>query len=291
MSGYEPAPSAAGVEFVRGESGLGIHRLFIGLNVTLGSGGMEKLADLTALGADLFVQGAAGGGQRYLGRLRPVGDARVVARGTQARERVVFEIDLSRSQLEALEGVRQGQDFWLVVKAEWRLSWGQHDQQRHVLLDGWTRQVTQSDWATLRRDMGVARTWLLEVPAPSADECPELVGAVTRWEEAHAAWLSGRAREAVALCRQALEAIPAGPEPNSNTTDRSKEERIEAVRRALRNVCHPAAHMDPVSQSIVWERPHAEFLISATAALLALYTRCPWAPGPGTPTATHPATP
>jgi hypothetical protein len=203
--------------------------------------------------------------------LQAIGDTLVPARNGQTRGRIAFQIELDRERLKALEEQRQGGDLYLKVRVEGQLFWAGGTRRRSLVLDDATRPINQSDWARLRQEMGVGETLLLEIPAPSAQNRPDLAQAVTFWREAREDWMQGQYRDAVGKCRQVLEALPTGPQPAPNPRDRTKEERIEQVRRNLLELCHAALHTDAVCQAMSWDRADAELAVTECAGLLQLY--------------------
>jgi len=139
-------------------------------------------------------------------------------------------------------------------------------------------RVSQSDWVELLDRMGYVRILLYEIPWPKGVE-DGLSEAISRFEAAQAAFLSGSYTDAVAKLRESLdraaEAAVVGKLDWSNVANgKSRQEmRLEArfllAWNAARHLTHPAHHGGHYS------REEARYILGMGALALSLAANAP----------------
>ncbi len=192
---------------------------------------------------------------------------------------VPLSCDLSRSQLEAVEEIRNGSNLQLnlTLYAQVALAggdtWHSTGQIQHT--------IGQSDWIALLGTLGYRRTLLLEVPLPDAVADPELAAAASSLGEAYHQLQIGHYRPAVAGCRDALEQLTTAlgdlaalPQPVKKsltgqvTKTWTKAERLRLLRQAVYILSSPAHHGDSAAALFEWDREDAVAIIGMTAAVI-----------------------
>ena len=140
-------------------------------------------------------------------------------------------------------------------------------------------QIPQSDWIKLLDQMNYARTLLFEIPWPKGAE-EGFADAVSHFESARAAFLSGSYKEAVIGMRDSLESIRASIErfkhPNLKrlldqgpVKDMQLQERFFLVWHSVWHLTHLAAHSGDYS------REEARYILGMGALALSLAANAP----------------
>lgn len=140
-------------------------------------------------------------------------------------------------------------------------------------------QVPQSDWIDLLEKMDYARIMLYEIPWPKSEN-DELEEAVSYFESARRAFLSGSYKEAVMRMRDSLESIRASikgfKHPNLNklldqgpVKDMQLQERLLLVWHSVWHLTHLAAHGGDYS------REEARYILGMGALALSLAANAP----------------
>lgn len=208
-----------------------------------------------------------------------------------------FALDVDRQVLEGIERARAGRDadFELEVAGTASiLSLGEGDAREtpfgalrwlEPLLIEPRRtttlvyhRVTRSDWVELLNGVGYGRTLLFEIPWPEGAE-GRLADAVSHFEGARAAFLSGFYTNAVAKIRESLdraaEAAAVGKldwSKVANGKSRQEmrlEERFLLAWNAARHLTHPAHHGGSYS------REEASYILGMGALALSLAANAP----------------
>ena len=260
----------------QGQTGLGFYCLLVHVDLIFMPLPEGEGADIQDLSGELTVEG------RYLGQLRPMLEAPRVPVGKYSGSYpVVMVSDLSLQQLEAIESIRLGKG--LTFGAKLSMTWSGRIHNRVGLIrlpsDHLSHHVNQGTWSEILQQMGFRRVMLLEIPVPDERTSPELAEAAAHLAKAQQALDRGEYREAVGCCRDVLESLSVAlgdsdnqdPEVQSlfkNTRSMDKEARLRVLRRALKNLSHPARHADEVSAQIDWNRSDATSAITMIAALL-----------------------
>jgi len=264
------------VERVTGEKGLGFHRLL--LDVRLHGPGATAETTLRGIGLRLSASGTGGAG--YLGRFEPLDRPfwyPVPLNGLDLAIQFEAVIDLRR--IDAIEAVRNGGDLDLRLTLRGIVS---RSDERHLVHEEQPYHVNQGIWVRTLEQMGYGRTLLLEVPIPEAESAPSLSESVMHLEKAQQAMHRGDWREAIACCRDVLEALaarpgfaePASSEEQQTPSDRKKlpkDARFHAVWRALKQVTDLAKHADETALTTEWERRDARAVFAAVAGLVARF--------------------
>jgi predicted transcriptional regulator len=234
------------------------------------------------VGGQLGVGFSPSGPAQPVGPLQPLYPIVFPPRDQSATQLVEFAVDVSREQVDAIEQDRDGGRIVLQLHVLGHLI-------HPDLLAASEGFDNSSFWGDLRYDLSAAqwvevleqwkyaRSFLVQVPFRA-----DLSGATTlktqrEVEKALAALLDGRHRDAVAACRDALEAAYGQEDADlfpelqyqvKNLKQASKEARFWLIRRALWAVTHAAKHNDETTSGMVWGRSDATAAISILGALL-----------------------
>lgn len=182
--------------------------------------------------------------------------------------------ELSPRQIEAIEDMRLGEGLIFSARLAGLARWNSGVQR--VEEDNAALHVNQGTWVEVLGELGYQKTLLLEVPVPDASSHPEMSEAVGHLACAQQAMYRGDWREAVGSCRDVLESLSRAlgdVEEVRNATVKSdpkadRTTRLRGVRKALKNLCHPARHADEHAARIEWSRADALSVVSMVAALL-----------------------
>jgi hypothetical protein len=278
------AQAEATIVGIDGAPGLGFYRLLVRLDIGLYPGGNNQTATLIPYGGELLVH-AADGRQYHVGRLGPMGNNYLVeAINIKANQQVWFSVELDRTRLQAIEEIRAGGDLFFVLNLFVLLQWGAERFKYHQQVTPPSHRVNLKTWAEMREQMGAGRTVLIEVPEPDASRFPALVEPIKHWNEAWQAWFRSDYHDTIAKCRLTVESLShtlgdaTGPSFKTllkafadDQKAMDKTARMQLVRRALENLCHPPHHADPAAAQIKWTRNDAEFALTACSGLLHLY--------------------
>jgi hypothetical protein len=185
---------------------------------------------------------------------------------------VIMEADLDRYRLEAIEKARRGRDLHLAIQLR---AQAEQKGQRQAVGGSEEVNLNRGQWIDILKQLGYRETLLLEIPLSGAKN-RHLASAIKHLDTAHDALQRGAYRDAVAMCRDALEALTpfAGDDREAtfeNSRHHNKNQRLLVLRRALRQLPHAAKHAEPGDQLIEWEHADAEMLVSMTAALVRRY--------------------
>ncbi len=191
-----------------------------------------------------------------------------------------LEIVLSNEQLEKLEEVRAGGDIEFKAKLSGRIfHQGFFDELR---MSDLYIEIPQSEWVKVLSEIGFARIFLMEVPIPDDYKHPELHESHKHILRAKQHLDVGHYREAVGVCRDAIEAMDSYisateiGDPNLQEMFRScnswdRNERLQAIRRAIKVFTHPARHAKPGTLKTDFSRKDALSTISMLNILIQWY--------------------
>ena len=195
---------------------------------------------------------------------------------------VDLTVDLPPAQLEAIEHERDGGPIMFQIHLQGHLL-------HPSLTDASAGFDNSSFWGDLRYDLpaaqsvevleqwGYARSFLIQVPTYGPQDTGPSRLAHRDVEKALAALVDGRYRDAVAACRDALEAAYGQDDSDlfpdlgyqvKNLRTADKDARFWLVRRALWGLTHAAKHNDKTTQAIEWGRRDAVAAVSILSALL-----------------------
>jgi hypothetical protein len=261
---------------MQGERGLGLHRLILRVDISMPGRPPDDTATISEITGILRVRDR-NGVEHHLGRFLPKDGARIIhSSGIASQSEEFLAIELSRGALEAIETVRSGAglSFSVILAGIASVKAGRR-QVSHADL----HSVNQGTWIELLSQMGYEDTMLIEVPIPDKSSRPELRKALSYLEAARLAVLQNRNRDAVASCRDVLEALGAtrGDLEDPVKDDdggfgkrraQGKEERYRGVLRSIFRLTHLAKHGDETAQNVTWDRQDAIAVVSAVAGLL-----------------------
>lgn len=259
-----------------GENGI-IKRLYLTLDLTVAPDTNEVAgACLHAPGADISVT-MKDAQPRLLGRAFNADAAAPVRqrRDTQ-RAQLRLAVDLTRSQLDALERERQGQAFTLALKYHGLLA----DARGHLRhLEGEdSREIHQAEWVKVLEGFGYGSWVLIELPLGTPESHPNLRVAIEEFAVATSRLATSPARDSIAACRRVLDAlaIATGEDPASydlttilkKSPTLDKRARFAAIRKSLTMVADASVHGDQHAIAIDWTYNDALAIVTHTATLI-----------------------
>jgi hypothetical protein len=271
---------------LHGEQGIAVSRLVLSMEWT------PARTDALA-GAGVLIEGHLGvgynqGGSRVIGpvqSLHPIVFPRPDQHHGMSQAHVDIVADIARVQLDALEHERDGGPLTLHLHLHGHVlrpqpeEFGPNDPASF-----WsdTRyDVKPADWVEVLEHWQYAQGFLIQVPGYAGIDSAVMRLAKRELDSATHAILDGRYREAVAACRDGLEAVYGSTDGSlhaeleysvKNTREADKDARFWLIRQALWVLTHAAKHNDGVTQPIEWTRRDA---VAAVAVLAALIQQAP----------------
>ena len=224
---------------------------------------------------------------RHIGTALPERSVTYSTHTRSSSHQLVLELELSPSQLNAIEAIRNGDDLVFTLRV---IGKTQLEQIPVAVEDQLRVPVNQKTWIALLRDMGAADFLLFEVPLPSTTAPANMHAAVQMILKARDHFLRGDYEEAVGTCRKALEGLAKGRgeedaekaalklfrsrerEDVEAFTGMSKQDRHFLIRQAVRHFTHPAHHASSGKNVVVGERmlrSDATLILSTTASIVA----------------------
>lgn len=217
----------------------------------------------------------ADGGAVWLSELHTgIGQSLVTSEAAFDRE-VIFSASLGPWSVEAVERATRGQDVRFRIALDAAASWACGASQFQA-----TQEVTVARhvWSQVLKESGYAESVIVEIFAPRAADDSGLPKAFEHLQSALQARDRGDYREAIAVCRSALECLPVLAGQSQDTygksrvktseRERSKEERLQELRNVLMDLCSAAHHADEVTERFIWKRDDAMVAIATTSSLL-----------------------
>jgi hypothetical protein len=137
--------------------------------------------------------------------------------------------------------------------------------------------IKAADWVEVLEQWRYAQGFLVQVPGYGGYESTTMRNASRELGAAANAIVEGRYRDAVAVCRDALETAYTSTDGSlypelaykvENLRQADKDARFWLIRRALWALTHAAKHNDDVSRSIEWHRRDAVAAVSILSALI-----------------------
>lgn len=280
----ESVPGFTGICTLRladptGERGVGFHRLNFDARFSFAAAEADQMR-LTGLALDFQL------GMYPVGRASHSGidlPSQLATTGGAFTTRVA--LDLSSSQLSALEDVRAGEDLVLRVDAHLQFA-GYAGYGGHPF---WTffsgeYRIPQSVWVKqVLKPLAFQDYLLLEVPLSTHPQSAGLERAVGHLQKARDLASKGEFLHAVAECRPAMEEIERvyGLKPMDRATlaaysagDPKKAQQLDKASRfavwryGLASVIHAAHHKEEGHDPWEWGRAGAMAVITATAAMI-----------------------
>lgn len=188
-------------------------------------------------------------------------------------KRINFEVELDAKRIEAIEQIRLGGSLNFSIQLYATATQGKQSE----LLNGqsYSLTVSQSDWIQILENIGYRKTLLLEVPLPMGETNSAFKDAAKHLDHAHKQMLHGHYRDAVGACRDAIESLNLSLKDEvaslpKNKRERSKADRVNALRQSFYELTNAAKHADEVTESIDWNLADARACISFAATLLQL---------------------
>lgn len=184
---------------------------------------------------------------------------------------VNLEVELDSARMEAIESIRLGGDLTFSVSL-YGFADSQGNKQTLYRLPC-DLPVGQSDWIKVLENVGYRKTALLEIPIPTGEINSVFSEAVAHLETAQKQMLRGHYREAVGACRDVLESLSRFLKNENNEIQtpkqkRSKEDRINAIKKAFYDLTSAAKHSDETTSQFEWSRADAVSSIRMAATLL-----------------------
>lgn len=263
-----------------GEQGFGIYRLRLRFEWTPtrleGTDGAGVIFD-GHLG-----MGFSGGPARPLGRVQSLYPVVFPSRAQGGSQVAELATDLSLLQINAIERERDGGPITLQLHLQGRLLRHQEPPPSD-LVDNTTfwgdlrYDLKPAQWVEVLEQWGYARSFLVQVPTYGSQDATRSRGAYRDLEKGIAALVDGRYRDAVAACRDALEAAYGSQDKTlfpdlryrvEKLREADKAARFWLVRQGLWALTHAAKHNDELVQNIEWQRGDAVAAISILGALL-----------------------
>ena len=256
------------LERVAGERAHGHYRLLLTLMVHLRgrqNGPPFRLSDFEAF----LRTGRTHDGQLHVVRLLPSESLAMIEAYPEAYSTSVLLVgELDRARIEALEAERRGGEL------KWTI-WIRATTTREERVAPATGQgeiaIAKSAWLDVLKQAGYQRTIQVEVPLRPGGRT-HLARAVMHLAKAQELLNGGDARQAVATCRDGLEALSqhVGGDDSKATFDRasSKNDRLLVLRRAAKQLPHAAKHSDDTVDKIEWSIADAEMVIAVAAAMI-----------------------
>lgn len=212
----------------------------------------------------------------HLGRVYQSDPQPVIYAGASHTCSVGLCIDLSSTQLEAIEERRLGRGLDVIL----RLSGvGSSADGFFSIGDTASLQVNQGTWIEVLERMGYRHTMLLEIPMPIVTSATPMTNAIDHLRAAQEYMLRGEWRQSVAATRDVMESIAlvhsrveSGDSELEvlfrNMRSRKLPERIALLRRALQALAGAAKHADADASQIEWGREDAVFAVCVASALV-----------------------
>lgn len=190
--------------------------------------------------------------------------------------RLLFDVALSVSQLEALEAIRNGGDLYFKLHL-YGESYGTHDPiPAH---DDVQLHIAQTDWVKLLKQAKFAEIVLFEVPLPAQSDAGIIKSAIDHLRKAKDLFLAGHYDECVAKCRLAIENCAKAKQDSQqqggavqayckNRNAMNADERLLMIRAAVKHYTQ-LAHHDLDDGVSGFRRSDASLILGMTAGLLA----------------------
>jgi hypothetical protein len=191
-----------------------------------------------------------------------------------ARRPMSFDIALSPSAMEVIEGARNGEglSFSIAIQAEVR-----RGEATSIAHEQASASFTVSDWLQVLDQCGYGRSMVFEIPLleSATAETP----ATRLLQSARNHFLSGQYAQAVGECRLVLETltrelgqgqqlIDATNLHKSKKRDLDLEQRELLLRQTAVDYSHPAHHTDAGLPADLFDRRSAQMLLAVTATLV-----------------------
>jgi len=258
-----------------GLPGLGFYRLIVQVDITTHGKEPGQEVTVTNIGGELYVTGK-GKTEHFLGYVRRQGVDYPIAtiKGTADRQ-LQLEVDLNPRQVQAIEDIRLGGDLRFKLSLYGIASRGGQGGPSNVSATFHYR-ANQSTWLEVLEQMQYRRTMLLEIPILDDHISPHFPEATKHLQTAQKHLLTGHFRDSVGSCRDVLESLEKalGDKQEIDSSgfgkqrEKTKEERLRLVRKALKVFTHPARHADDVAAQMEWGPIDARVVIIMTASVL-----------------------
>ena len=192
-----------------------------------------------------------------------------------SHEQMIFLIQLSPYQVEAVEKIRNGGDIQFSV---WLYGEVQQADKVTAIREQSEYRIPQQEWVQALGQMNYRNVLLFELPLPPAkNEKSPLAELLSKAQE-HL--VSGRYDESILCCRQAIECVEnsnsdrrlaanAVEKYKTSRTEMDVNERIVFLREALKNITHSAGHYNDREG---FSYNQARMVLGVTVAILSMAT-------------------
>ncbi|MDP1610663.1 MAG: hypothetical protein Q8M11_06370 [Sulfuritalea sp.] len=262
---------------VHGAPGIGVYRLRFSIEFSIPNwSDVSEKVTVSNLWADVFA-GIVSGELKFLGQAGPESPLFLEPNKYAQKSSLLFQLDLSESQIFALETLRNGGGlrfkFILMGYADGNLD-------RIAVRDELQCDVTLSDWARVLKEIGYCDVLIIGLELPGNHIGNALVPARDLVTKAHADLIAGRYDDVVARCRKALDSVQTVLNEKDTTNlavERfnkgprrlmTKLERELLVVEAVRHYSHLAHHVDEDGDPEWYSRSDATFLLAMAVAVL-----------------------
>jgi hypothetical protein len=232
------------------------------------------------LWAEITVSKERGAPPRELGRIRLNDPAFVTPNANEINSwtrQAWLRLELDHRQLDEIEELRAGGGVWFSFNLDGIIYLSGVVERLNPASQVFY-EVSQSDWVKLLDQVQYGKYVMIEVALPRPGALGgELATAAEALREATEALRRGEDEEAVADCRDALEALIrwAGgkPRPQFGDQNLTKDERFVYAQVALQKVAHLAHHPRDKAATgglprVSWDRADAQAVIAMVAALI-----------------------
>jgi hypothetical protein len=181
-----------------------------------------------------------------------------------------FAVKINQKEIDQLELLRNGGDFSLELKMKGLIY------ENGNTRSGWdekTLSVERSAWLKILEQIGYSKIITIEIPTTGEGSNPELEISYLKLQEAQNAFFRNDWKQAVSLCRDCLETLPAkDTDFTKSNRDYTKFDRMQVLQRIM-NLCHLAKHSDELSHNTSWYREDALFMLATCGAFIHKFSR------------------
>lgn len=267
----------AKVAGISGKKGVGFYQLGISIEFsTAPRQASEPELTLRNIGARVYV-GNSPRNLAPLGCAIPESPIQIQPKLHADRDFLLFDVDLSPSQIAELEQIRNGGELYFGIQL-FAESFGPHGSM--LARDDLQYRATLSDWAAILRTMKYADILVLGIELPTVITNGKIESGVELVRQAQSDLLAGRFDAVVGKCRMAIESVRSELDDEAsvhaclqkfreNKTTMTKFERELFVSEAIRHYAHLAHHVNDDGAPTWYSRSDATFLLVTTASFVA----------------------
>ncbi len=193
----------------------------------------------------------------------------IQSRENSASLSVAMEAELDQSRIEGVEELRRGGNLEWIVTIHAHIDGASGPQ----AVSGTDRvEMSRSSWIDILGQLGYRDSISIEIVLRTT-RSKNVAKSLKYLRAAHSSFMLGNDRQAIAECRDALEALDPllGDDRNvsfENSRSHTKQTRLLVLRKALKLLPHAAKHAEKDENPIEWERSDAELILAMTAAFI-----------------------